>query len=134
MFTIRLPIPLSSLTSLLQGIKSIPEPSFIILKNDLIHTSAKSIIMNDKWFNTSHCFISSPHYFATRYQSSARLYVQTELECTKDKQHIKEVLQIEEFYKNSYDLLVRIEKNNKLLFHKKYYKLTTDKVHDLQFL
>lgn len=151
MFTIRFPIPLSSLTSLLQGfegMKSIPEPSFVVLKNKLIHASSKPIIMNGKWFNASHCFISSPHYFATRHQSCARLYVQTELESDKDKQHkqhkqhMKEVLQIEEFYKKSYssysyytyDILVHVEKNNTLLFHKKYYQLTTTQIHELLFV
>ena len=154
MFTIRFPIPLSSLTSLVQGMKNISEPSFITLRNQLLYTNRRNMIIDGKWYEIDQSFISTPHFFPKRQYGCPRLYVQTEMSSLTHNDHdtyntttynthkrtpesIREILQIEECEPKCYSLLVHTEKekNKKtsILFHKKYYVLSEKDVQKLIF-
>ena len=144
MFTIRFPIPLSSLTSLVQGMKGSVEPGFISLKNNLLYTDRRKMVMEGKWYEMDQCFISTPHFFPKRQHGCPRLYVLTEMSSLSNQkserrmpESIREILQLEECDPKFYSLLVHTEKekNGKrsILFHKKYYVLSEKDVHKLIF-
>lgn len=130
-----IPIPIKSLTCLVRKASFLYDPSFIILK-DIAYTESFLIRNYQAW----HHFVTTPHYFATRPENCVRLYVQTDIRNIRNIRNpvsLKEVLQIDEFYKSdgikSYNILVHIEKYDRTYFHKKYYHLTTDQVQRLEF-
>lgn len=137
---IRFPIPLSSLYSLLHGVRG--EPYKYITFHSFDKTSfvkEEQINMMNKSCYYKHCVSVSPHYFATYVKPCKRLYVATELwEHTIHRpQMIKEVIQIEEMGPDDFNLLIHVEKldrgrlrKRQTLFHNKFYHLTEFQVHN----
>lgn len=132
---IRFPVPLSSLYSLLHGIRG--EPFKYVTFHSSDNTSfviEEPIRMMNKACYYKHCVSVTPHYFATFVKPCKRLYLATELwEHTVHRpQMIKEVMQIEEMGPNDFNLLMHVEKHvdkkRTTLFHDKFYHLTEAQV------
>lgn len=130
---IRFPVPLSSLYSLLQGIRGEPY-KFVTFQqfDDSAFVKEEPIQMLNKSCYFKQCVSVSPHYFASSVKPCKRLYVATELwEHTLHKpQMIKEVMQIEEMAPNDFNLLIHRSNKRKTVFHDKFYHLSELQVHN----
>lgn len=134
---VEFPIPLSSLYSLLHGVTRELGSSRIIRFGPHDHLSfvKKNQVkypFSSEWMTYRKSVTLSPHYFATRRERSARLYVAVDLWYRRS--HLQEVMQFEEVAEDDYNLLVHVKRDGRVLLHRKWYALSAYNIHNLSYL
>lgn len=139
----KFPIPLSSLCSMICGVRGEfgavryirfqPEDESAFVKQGELN------MLNTPMYYKQ-CVSVTPHYFQRITKPCKRLYVSMELweHVFHNPKMVKEVMQLEEIAPNDYNLLVHVEtggegQTNKILFHHKWYCLSTIDIHNLMF-